>query len=211
MANNSKSRVSAKTLMLVQMALLTAVIFVLDVTKLGYLPLTPPGVSIMMIPVAIGAMIWGRKGGTILGLMFGISSMVQCFTGNAFGAFVFSINPLFTVILNVGVRVFVGFLTGLLFEIFSKIDKTKLWSYGVTACLASVLNSVVYVPMMVILFGNSLEFQQVFGVGEQSEALGAFLVIVVLVLAVSMIFEAAACTIVGGTTAKILNKYVNKT
>ncbi|MCL1822632.1 MAG: ECF transporter S component [Oscillospiraceae bacterium] len=213
MANSQNGRaIQNRTLMLVQMAVLTAVIFVLDVTKLGYLPLTPPGVSIMMIPVSIGAMIWGRKGGIILGGMFGISSMIQCFTGSFLGALILSINPFLTVLLNVGVRILVGFLTGLIFEFLSKRDKTKIWSYGATACLASVLNSVIYVPLLVFFFGTSNEFQALFlGEGAANEAMGIFLGIVVAILLVSMIFEAVACTVIGGTVSKVLNKYLNKT
>ena len=217
MANNTNGRAissgkAGTTLMLAQMAVLTAIIFILDVTKLGYLPLTPPGVSIMMLPVSVGAMIWGRKGGAVLGAMFGISSMIQCFTGSVLGALALSINPLFTVLLNFGVRVLVGFLTGLIFEILSKRDKTKLWSYSATACLASVLNSIIYVPLLVLFFGTSTEFQALFiGEGAAQEALGIFFGIVVGILLVSMVFEAIACTVIGGTVAKILNKYLNKT
>jgi len=200
-----------KTLMLAQLGILTAVIFLFDITKIGYIPITPPTVSIMMIPVAIGAMTCGKTGGTIMGLVFGISSMIQCFTGNALGALILSVNPLYTVVLNVGVRVLVGFLTGLIFEVLNKRDKTKIWSYGVTACAASVLNSVIYVPVLVVLFGGSVEFQRMF-TGENAEktALGAFFAIVLGILLVSMIIEAVACTVIGGAVAKVVNNYVNK-
>ena len=48
----------------------------------------------MTVPVAVGAIILGPKGGAICGLAFGITSFMQCFGMGAFGTMLFSINPL---------------------------------------------------------------------------------------------------------------------
>ena len=48
-----------KILKLVQNAMLSAIILLLTLTPLGYLPIGPLEVTVMMIPVAIGAMTLG--------------------------------------------------------------------------------------------------------------------------------------------------------
>ena len=63
-----------KTLEMVQLAVLIAIMLILAFTPLGYLRIGPLAISLMTIPVVIGAMILGPAGGAVLGLGFGLSS-----------------------------------------------------------------------------------------------------------------------------------------
>ena len=64
-----------KTLEMVQLAVLIAIMLILAFTPLGYLRIGPLAISLMTIPVVIGAMILGPAGGAVLGLVFGLTSM----------------------------------------------------------------------------------------------------------------------------------------
>ena len=68
-----------KTLEMVQLAVLIAIMLILAFTPLGYLRIGPLAISLMTIPVVIGAMILGPAGGAVLGLVFGLTSFYQCF------------------------------------------------------------------------------------------------------------------------------------
>ena len=61
-----------KTLEMVQLAVLIAIMLILAFTPLGYLRIGPLAISLMTIPVVIGAMILGPAGGAVLGLVFGL-------------------------------------------------------------------------------------------------------------------------------------------
>ena len=60
-----------------QLALLLALLLILSYTPLGYLPVGPLVLSLLSVPVAIGAMLLGPLGGAVLGGAFGLTSTAQ--------------------------------------------------------------------------------------------------------------------------------------
>ena len=87
---------AARTKFMVELALMVAIIFVMAFTSLGYFQTMGLSITFLTVPVAVGAIILGPKGGAICGLAFGITSFMQCFGMGAFGTMLFSINPLGT-------------------------------------------------------------------------------------------------------------------
>ena len=59
---------------MVQIAMLTAIILILAFTPLGYIRTGGLEITLIVIPVAVGAVILGPVGGMILGAVFGITS-----------------------------------------------------------------------------------------------------------------------------------------
>ena len=71
-------KVSAKTLKLVRLALLGALIVVLAFTPfIGYIPLGVTRATIVHIPVIIGSILLGPKMGAVLGGLFGLTSFIN--------------------------------------------------------------------------------------------------------------------------------------
>ena len=62
---------------LTQLALLVAILLVLNYTPLGYLQIGPLSASLLTVPVAIGAMTMNPMAGAILGGVFGATSFIQ--------------------------------------------------------------------------------------------------------------------------------------
>ena len=62
---------------LTQLALLVAVLLVMNYTPLGYLQVGPLSMSLLTLPVAFGAMTLGTVAGAILGGVFGTTSFVS--------------------------------------------------------------------------------------------------------------------------------------
>ena len=81
MAVKNKEKIYKLTLT----AMLTALIFVMAFTPLGYLKIGAVSITFITIPVVIGAIVGGPSVGTVLGLMFGATSFIQCFGTDAFG------------------------------------------------------------------------------------------------------------------------------
>ena len=90
-------KVSAKTLKLVQLALLGALIFVLAFTPfIGYIPLGVTRATIVHIPVIIGSILLGPKMGAVLGGLFGLTSFINnSFISPSITSFTFT--PLYSV------------------------------------------------------------------------------------------------------------------
>lgn len=74
-----KNTHSQKTLFMVELALMVAIIFIMAFTPLGYFQTMGLSITFLTVPVAVGAIILGPKGGAICGLAFGITSFMQCF------------------------------------------------------------------------------------------------------------------------------------
>ena len=62
-------------LKLVQLAMLIAIIFVLQITGVGFILIPPISITTLVIPVIVGAIIIGPGAGAVLGAVFGGLSM----------------------------------------------------------------------------------------------------------------------------------------
>ena len=108
-----------KTLELVQLAMLAALVVVLQIIS-AMLPVLPGGVSITLtlVPVVIGGILFGKKGGFTLGLTFGIIVLINCATGLDKGAVVlWNENALFTSIICLTKGIAAGFLPACFYDL----------------------------------------------------------------------------------------------
>ena len=82
---------NSSALGLVQAALFSALIILLAFTPfLGYIPLGFTRATIIHIPVIIGSILLGPKQGAVLGLVFGLTSLVNNTVNPTATSFVFS-------------------------------------------------------------------------------------------------------------------------
>ena len=71
---------------LVEMALLVAIILIMAFTPIGYIRTAGLEITLIVVPVAVGAVTLGPAAGAILGGVFGVTSFIQCFGMSPFGA-----------------------------------------------------------------------------------------------------------------------------
>lgn len=145
MENNKKNRTRYMT----ELALMSAIIFLMAFTPLGYF--RTPGLSItfLTVPVAVGAIILGPEGGAVCGLVFGITSLIQCFMGGSFGSMLLSINPLGTAFTCIVPRVLEGLLCGLVFRWIKRVSKNSAYFAASLAC--PLLNTVFFMSAIVLI------------------------------------------------------------
>ena len=99
----------SSTLYMVELAMMIAIILLMSFTPLGYLRTPGLSITLLTIPVAVGAIILGPVGGLICGLTFGLTSFYQCFVGGAMGTVLLGINPFGTFVTTVVTRTLEGF------------------------------------------------------------------------------------------------------
>lgn len=148
-----KNSNSSKTLFMVELALMIAIIFIMAFTPLGYLKTPGLSITFLTVPVAVGAIILGPKAGAICGLAFGITSLIQCFGLNAFGTMLLSINPIGTAFTCIVPRVLEGWLCGLIFKALRKFMKNPAYFIASLAC--PLLNTLLYMSSLVFFFYNT--------------------------------------------------------
>ena len=200
----SKSQI----LKMVQMAILIAIMLILAFTPLGYLKFGLIEITLMVIPVAVGAIVLGPLCGAILGGVFGITSFIQCFGFSAFGAVVLGINPWLTFITCLVPRILCGWLSGLIFQALKKIDKTKIVSYVVASLSTALLNTIFFVGCVVLFFWNNDSFLT--GMAESGMPLDSLWAFLVAFVGLNGLVEAIVNFIVGAGIAKVVDRYVHK-
>ena len=122
---------------MVQLAVLIAIMLILAFTPLGYLRIGPLAISLMTIPVVIGAMILGPA----------------------------AMNPFFTFLVCIPTRTLMGWLSGVIFKALWKIDKTKTVTYFVTGLLGAFMNTLFFMSTLMICFGHTEYLQSMNATG----------------------------------------------
>ena len=135
-------------------AMLTAIIAAMAFTPIGFLRIGPLELTLIMIPVIVGAVTQGVATGAFLGAVFGIVSFIQCFTGSALGAILASESIPKTFIVCFVPRILTGFLCALIFKLCAKRDKKQSWSFLVAGISGSLFNTVLFLGFLALLFMN---------------------------------------------------------
>lgn len=182
------------------MGLLTAVLLVMSFTPLGYLTIGPLAITFNMIPVAIGAIALGTKGGVILGAVFGITSFLQCIGiggSSPMGVILFGINPILAFLQRFLPRFLMGLLTAYIYK-FAKKFAGSAASF-VAGFFAAFLNTVLFMSLLVLLFGNT-EYMTELMNGKN------VIVFICTFVGVNAVFEMLASTVLTGIIVKALEK-----
>ncbi len=185
-----------------QLALLTVIIVLMAFTPLGYLRTGTVEITFIVVPVAIGAILLGAKAGAFLGLVFGLTSLVQCFGMSPMGALMLSLNPLGTIFCCIVPRVLVGVVPALLYPALRKLDHRDSWSIAVSCLVTPLTNTILYLVCMCTIFQSTLmEAYQYTGKGGIY-----FLGFIFATVAVNAVLEAISALVIGTAVCKALKK-----
>ena len=194
MANNKE-----KTTKLVLLGLLTAILFVMSYTPLGYLRIGGIEITFNVIPVAIAAIALGTSGGMAVGAVFGLTSFLQCVQGtSAFGATLLAINPVFTAILCFLPRILSGLISGAVHKPLAKKIGKKIPCF-ITGFLSAFLNTLFFMTVLVLLFGKTDYIMGIRGGANLIAFVCAF-------VGINAVFEMLASTIITGAVGNALYK-----
>lgn len=199
----SRKRTShERILRMTQLAVLSAIIIMMTfVPYIGYISYGP-GLSITLIhiPVMIGAIVLGPSAGAILGGVWGISCIIKALTAppSPLDAAIFW-NPLVSLIS----RILAGLLAGLAFvglirlcRKLSKREKNSKLAQGISAGIAaavgSVTNTVLVLSMIYLLYGT--QFGEQLGINMVS--FGGLLDYIMLAFAANASLEVVVCVVV---------------
>ncbi|MBR5544602.1 MAG: ECF transporter S component [Clostridia bacterium] len=201
MAKTTKRARRRKALVLTQNAILTALIVLMAFTPIGYLQLGVVKMTFIMVPVAVGAITLGEKSGAFLGLVFGITSFMQCFGLDAFGTTLLGINPVYTFIMCLVPRVLMGYLCGVIYKLIAR--KKKKFALVFASFLAPVLNTTFFMSLLLLFFGES---DYIMGIRNGAELL-PFLVAFV---GLNGVMEIVTTTIIAPPVASAVKKATKK-
>ena len=155
---------SKKTSEMVKMALFIALIILLSVTPLGYIPLGAINATTIQMPVIIGAVIFGWKKGAVLGGVFGLTSLIKNTVQPNLTSFVFSpfvpvfgeeSGSLWAIVISLVPRVMIGVTAAFVFSVFTKFKINKTVSGAAAGFCGSLTNTVLVMGGIYFFFGES--------------------------------------------------------
>lgn len=193
------STVKEKTLRLVQLGLLSGLIILLQM----YFVIPLPGsltLSLVLVPIVVGAVLYGPRSGALLGGVFGVLVAVMAVQGRlgALTNMMVAYNALLTVAICVLKGVAAGFVPGLIAKAFKKRSFVGI---VLAAAAAPIVNTGIFVAGMLTVFrGVMMEFADGIGMG----GVNALYFAVVILVGVNFIIEFAANLILSPAIAGIV-------
>lgn len=191
--NKTLTKPRFETRQLTIVGLLSAISVTLGLTGYGFIPFPIAHATIMHIPVIIGAILEGPIVGILVGLMFGIFSMIQNIMTPSVLSFAF-INPLVAIL----PRVLIGVTAYYSYTLLKKCNEPI--RIGVAAIVGTLTNTVGVLSMIYFLYAKeyasaakisvSATAKAIFGVAGLNgsiEAAVAVVIIVPVVLAIKKI------------------------
>ncbi|MDO4594159.1 MAG: ECF transporter S component [Tissierellia bacterium] len=119
---NNKKVFSTRSI--ASMGIFSAIVLMLSLTPLGFIPIGGIVATTLHIPVIIAAIYYGPAIGSMVGLVFGVFSLLRAATAPTVLSFI-SLNPLCSVL----PRVLIGFISGSLYKILKDKQKETLRKY----------------------------------------------------------------------------------
>ena len=183
---------------LLMFALYVAIIVVLAFT-VGYIRIGPLSITVIPVIVALGAVTLGQLAGAGLGLAFGLTSFVQCFGLDAFGTFLFGINPIYTAVVCLVPRILCGLVPGLIYK-YSKHKTASLFPAGFSCAFT---NTLLFMSSLFAFFATNENFVSQYGKYS-------FIGLIVAMAGINAVFEIIASTVLTPPLALAVDKALKK-
>ena len=143
----------SKTRRLTELALFTAIVVVLQVIS-TLVKFGPFSITLTLVPIVVGAAIYGPKTGAYLGGVFGLVATVASITGmDPGGALYWNAQPFFTVLVIMAKGILAGLIAGLIYQV---LKKHQTAAAVVAAILCPVVNTGIFLLGTFTLFYDLL-------------------------------------------------------
>jgi len=175
-------------------AILIAMIIIF--TIVGYITYGIVTLTLVHIPVLIGAVILGKRYGLLLGFVFGLGSLIRSFVMVQDIPFT---NPLVSVV----PRMFFGYMTGFLAELFKNKIKNKTILVALLMIVSTIIHTLVVIVVLFPVARTGFHFYS--GEFDFSNIL-VFLKIIVIG---NMVWEVLAAVLIGTPIVLSLQKVIS--
>jgi len=146
-------RASEKTRRLTGLALLTAIVAVLQVVA-TFIKFGPFPITLALAPIIIGAALYGPKAGAYLGGVFGFVVLLACIMGwDVGGSVLWNANPFLTAVICLGKGALAGLCAGAVYRALSQ--KPLLGSIA-AGIVSPVVNTGLFCLCLILLFHDIL-------------------------------------------------------
>ena len=136
---------------MVGIALMMALVFVMQAITSIIPPVGGFSISLVLIPIVLGAAVFGVGAGAILGATFGVIVYINCYTGaDPGGHMVFQANPILCFLVVMGKGILAGVASGAVFKVLS--GKNPYIAMLLAAMVCPIVNTGVFIASMLLIF-----------------------------------------------------------
>ena len=140
---------------MVGIGLLTALVVVLQFLSGMIPPIGGFSISLVLIPIVVGAAVYGPGAGAFLGGVFGVIVTINCVNGTDLGgAMVFQANPVLCILVVLGKGILAGLAAGIVYKLLAK--KSGYLAMLCCAIVCPVVNTGVFITCMLAFFKDVL-------------------------------------------------------
>ena len=146
-------KTTQRTRKLVGIAALAAIVIILQTAVM--IPLGPFTITLTLVPIIIGAIMYGPAAGAILGAVFGVVVAIQVVTGAAGlpSFMMFELLPVITMALCVIKGAAAGWVAGLINKLLASMNKSKLGIILATL-ICPIVNTGIFALGLFIFYGK---------------------------------------------------------
>lgn len=141
---------------IVEIALLSALVVIIQVF-FSAVRIGPVTLSFVLIPIVIAAVLVGPLGGTIVGFVAGVTTLIAVFTNpDPFNTMLVTVNPVITSVICILKQTAAGFISGELYKIFSKFSKSQILNLAVAGGICPIVNTGIFCIGMLLFYKDGL-------------------------------------------------------
>jgi uncharacterized membrane protein len=191
MQSNSVS----KTSRMVGIAIFIAIVIILQMVG-SFIRFGSFSVSLVLIPIAVGAAVYGAAAGAILGAAFGVVVLINCINGvDAGGAMLWAANPALTALLCIAKGALAGAVSGWVYRALS--PKNGIAGAVCAAVICPVINTGIFLAGLLLFYQETL----IIWAGETELIYYAFIILA----GVNFLLELAVNIILSPVIVRIIN------
>ena len=184
-------------------ALLMAMVVVMQFLSGMIPPIGGVSISLVLIPIVLGAALFGPGAGALLGATFGVVVFINCVTGaDPGGQMVFQANPVLCFLVVMGKGVLSGLASGCIYRLVKKKDAAGYKAMLCAAAICPVVKTGVFILCMLTFFHSVLEAWSAGGGVAAFILSGLILVNFIPELAINLVFSPASQRILQSVTKK---------
>ncbi len=159
-----------ETKKIVVTGLLAAIIVVLQTVASG-IKIGQFNVTLSLLPIIIGAILYGPLVGGFLGAVFGVVVIMGVLSGSEpMSTMMLQLNPLMTIVVCLLKGIMAGVCSGLLYKLFK--DKNEILATSLAAIIAPIVNTGIFSIAILTIFREVLEhFASILGFPSGSKFL----------------------------------------
>ena len=145
---------NANTYRLTGLGILTAIVIMLQIFT-TFVRFGPFSITLALIPIVVGAAMYGKGAGAYLGAVFSAVVVIMCITGGDLGgAMVWAANPFMCVVMCMLKGTAAGFLAGLMYQLVA--PKNQLVGVILAALISPIANTGIFIIGMLLFFKDTL-------------------------------------------------------